>query len=225
MKSVKQLIDLEYSKVIEEGKDNIDEIFETLDKINTEILKHIYQLDPNLLEIKENLLIAVRLTECMKIFDWILVSLLLGSYRSVNKELRFILESMCQAFYIDYNHISTSLETKFEILKALGNYGNFIGGQLIDKIKLNKSLKKEIKEIYGILSNYVHPSSEESKLLLKRMEKAKISQSDKLSYILDVNKFDESSVEHCLSNCNSVKELILKINTRFEELYKNNEIP
>jgi len=225
MKSVKQLIDLEYSKVIEDGKNYIDEIFETLDKINTEILKHIYQLHPDLLAIKDNLLIAVRLTECMKIFDWILMSLLLGSYRSVNKELRFMLESMCQAFYIDYNHFSTPLETKFEILKALGNYGIFIGGQLIDKTKLNKSLKKELKEIYGILSNYVHPSSEESKLLLKILEKAKISQSDKLSYILGVNKFDESSVEQCLSNCNTVKDLILKINTRFEELYKNNEIP
>jgi len=225
MKSVKQLIDLEYSKVIEDGKNYIDEIFETLDKINTEILKHIYQLHPEMLAIKDNLLIAVRLTECMKIFDWILMSLLLGSYRSVNKELRFMLESMCQAFYIDYNHFSTPLETKFEILKALGNYGIFIGGQLIDKTKLNKSLKKELKEIYGILSNYVHPSSEESKLLLKILEKAKISQSDKLSYILGVNKFDESSVEQCLSNCNTVKDLILKINTRFEELYKNNEIP
>ena len=178
-----------------------------------------------MLAIKENLLIAVRLTECMKIFDWILVSLLLGSYRSVNKELRFMLESICQAFYIDYNHISTPLDTKFEILKALGNYGNFIGSKLINKTKINDSLKKELKEIYGVLSNYVHPSFEESKLLLKRMEEAKISKSDELSYILHVSKFDESSVKQCLSNCKSVKELILKINRRFEELYINSEIP
>ncbi|MHA1344261.1 MAG: hypothetical protein ACTSQG_09755, partial [Promethearchaeota archaeon] len=155
----------------------------------------------------------------------ILLSLLLGSYRSINKELRFMIESICQAFYIDYNHISSPLETKFEILKALGNYGNFIGGRLIDKTKLNGSLKEEIREVYGILSNYVHPSPEESILLLKRMENAKISQSDKLSYILDVNKFDESSVEQCLSNCNRVKELILKINTNFEKVFKNNKIP
>jgi len=225
MKSVKQLIDLGYSRVIEEGKDNFDEMFDTLDEINSEILKHIYQLDPDLIAIKDNLLIAVRLTECIKIFDWILICFLLGSYRSVYKELRFMVESMCQAFYIDYNHFSTPLETKFEILKALGNYGNFIGSQLIDKTKLNKSLKKEMKEIYGILSNYVHPSSEESKFLFKRIEKAMRSQNDKLSLILDVNKFERSIVEDCLSNCNSVKELILKINTRFEELFKNNEIP
>ena len=51
------------------------------------------------------------------------------------------------------------------------------------------------------------------------------SQNDKLSLVLDVNKFERSIVEDCLSNCNSVKELILKINTRFEELFKNNEIP
>ncbi len=225
MKSVKQLIDIEYSKVIEEGKDNIVEMFDNINEINSEILNHIYQLDPNLRALKDDLLIAVRLTECMKIFDWILMCLVLGSYRSVYKELRFMLEAMCQAFYIDYNHFSSPLETKFEVLKALGNYGNFMGSQLIDKTKLNKSLKKEIKEIYGILSNYVHPSSEESKLLLKRMEKAKMSQNDKLSIILDLNKFDESSVNQCLLNCKNVKELILKINTKFEEDYKNNEIP
>lgn len=216
MDYVLELIKKGYQKVIDEGSDYFDEIVDTLKEISKEILEHIAQTDPKLLANRYNLLIAIRITECVKIFDWILLGLLLGTYRSVNKELRFMIESMCQAYYIDYNHFSTPLGSKFEILKALGNYGNFIGGQLIDKTKLNKALKKEIKEIYGLLSNYIHPSSKESRFLLERMENAGTKNRDRLSPILDVNRFDEISLKNCLTYCNNVKEIIIQINHKFE---------
>ncbi|KKK57816.1 hypothetical protein LCGC14_3050690, partial [marine sediment metagenome] len=38
-----------------------------------------------------------------------------------------------------FNHFSSSLDTKFEVLKALGNYGSFVGSKLIDKTKLNNT--------------------------------------------------------------------------------------
>ncbi len=224
MEFVKQYID-GCSEVIEEGKYKIDEIYETIDEIISEILENMYHLDPDLRVLRDELLMTVRLTECLKIFDWILLYLVIGSYKSVHKELRFMLESICQAFYIDFNHFSSSLDTKFEVLKALGNYGSFVGSKLIDKTKLNKSLKREIKEIYGILSNYIHPSFEESKLLLKRIKKAKKDQKETLSSIIYSKKFDEFSVNKCLLNCKNVKDLILKINIKFNEVYKSNEIP
>jgi len=224
MDYVLELIKKGYQKVIDEGNDYFDEIVDTLKEISKEILNHIAQTDPNLLANRDNLLIAIRITECVKIFDWILLELLLGTYRSVNKELRFMIESMCQAYYIDYNHFSAPLISKFEILKALGNYGNFIGGKLIEKTKLNKPLKKKIKEIYGILSNFVHPSSEESRLLLERIKNSGTKNRDRLSPILDVNRFDEISLKNCLTYCNNVKEIIIQINQKFENDFIEKEL-
>jgi hypothetical protein len=222
---IKQLIKIEYSIIIEEGKECVGAIFKSRADINLDIARRMHNFDPALKLIKNNLLIAVRLSECIKIFDWITLSLLLGSYRSVNKELRFMLESMCQAFYIDYNHFSTPIETKIEILKALGNYGNFIGGQLIDKTKLNKSLKKEIKKIYGHLSDFIHPSFEESKILFKRIERIRQGKAIRIQDDLEVNKFDKSSVMQCLENCYTLSSLVIKISEKFEELFVKQEIP
>ncbi|MBD3212362.1 MAG: hypothetical protein GF311_07125 [Candidatus Lokiarchaeota archaeon] len=218
-----ELIKNNYQRVIDEGEEYFHEIVDTLDGIRNEVLDHIANTDPRLLKNRDNLLIAIRITECVKIFDWILLSLLFGAYRSVNKELRFMIESVSQAYYIDCNHFSASLSSKFEILYALGNYGKFVGRTLFNKANFQDPLKENIYKIYGQLSHYVHPSSEESRFLLERIEEAGNKKKDRFSPILDVNRFDEDSLKKCLYYCKQVKNIIIGINQKFEEEFKENK--
>jgi hypothetical protein len=44
-----------------------------------------------------------------------------GSYKAVFGELRFMLESVTQAYYVDLNHYNTSIMCKLEVYKALGD--------------------------------------------------------------------------------------------------------
>lgn len=214
MEIFNQIINIEYSKVIEDGVNKIEDIQKKIETINSKLLNHIYKLDPDLLAIKDNLLIALRLTECLKSFNWIQSCLILGSYRASYRELRFMIESVCQAFYIDYNHFKESLGIKFIILKALGDFGNFIGKNLFDKIKINKNLKEKIKQIYGTLSKYIHPSFEEAESLLK----IKISSVDNNKELYE-NTFNLERLEEILELCEEVSDLLIDLNRNFEEKF------
>lgn len=76
-------------------------------------------------------------------------------------ELRFMIDSMVQAYYIDLHHSTASLEMKLEVFKALSEYQGFIASKLINKSEFTEPEKNKLKALYNDLSNYAHPSHKE----------------------------------------------------------------
>lgn len=106
---------------------------------------------------KTNSMLILRWAELQNILLWIWINVLYGRYHPAIRELRYILESIIQAYYIDVRHPKADIYCKLEILKEI----SIFGGRLIQKTDLEH--KEEIKKIYSDLSQYVHGSYEELK--------------------------------------------------------------
>ena len=198
-----------YSGMVRETVTNNQNLLDQLETIPQKILGHIGQLDDKLYQRTPNLLLAMRLTECIRIFDWIKVCLLCGAYESIYRELRFMLESMIQAFHIDMNHFDSPLETKLEVFKALCTRRDFQGSRLINDTD-NLPNKKDLRTMFGDLSSYVHPSYKAWKPYLDL----------ELSELLE-NIYNEELAQDCVEKSLQVCELVIVINSEFQrELLK-----
>ncbi|MHA1195199.1 MAG: hypothetical protein ACTSRH_02300 [Promethearchaeota archaeon] len=202
----------DYKKIYDETiKDNLKDI-NKIDKILETFRDHIHSLDIRLYERKQELLMAIRFVESFKIFKWIKTCLLFGSYNSIFRDLRFLIESILQAYYIDLNHFNASLESKLEVFKALSEYDSFYGKRLIDKIKDLKN-KNKLKKIFNDLSKYVHASYEESKPFIKNNSKYEIV--DSLKY----NRYNKEILLKCIDKSICICHYILIIHKDFEKKY------
>lgn len=114
---------------------------------------------------KYNSLLFFRFVELTKQLFWLHFSVLSGNYHQSIRELRYILESALQAYYIDREHPGTTMGCKLEIIKEIDK---LIGGRLIDRTNLEH--KKEFKVLYSDLSKYVHSSYEELRPTIEKGE-------------------------------------------------------
>jgi len=108
-------------------------------------------------------LLLFRATEVYKSLLWIGNGMWSGAYYSAIRELRHILESAIQAYYVDWRHNGASIECKLEIIKEIEN---LTGGRLIDKTDLE--CKDKLKTLYRDLCKYVHPSYEELEPVIRQ---------------------------------------------------------
>lgn len=84
-----------------------------------------------------------------------------GLYRNAFDNVRYILESIVQAFYIDTRHRETDLKTKVEILKEVEDKREYHASRLIDELEIDPKLaryKNTLKRQYKELSKIIHPS-------------------------------------------------------------------
>lgn len=81
-----------------------------------------------------------------------------GLYRNAFYNIRYALESIVQAVYIDYGHPGTPLETKMEILKEIEDKAEYRAYRLISKLPVSDKKKKPLREEYSKLSQIVHPT-------------------------------------------------------------------
>jgi hypothetical protein len=81
-----------------------------------------------------------------------------GLYRNAFYNIRYALESIVQALYIDYGHPRTSLGTKTEILKEIEDKEEYRANRLIGKLRMSKKNRKLLGEQYSELSQIVHPT-------------------------------------------------------------------
>ena len=102
---------------------------------------------------------------------WSLVAVLSGAYESSLRDLRFIIEDMVQAKYIDQVMDESKTIDKVKSIGFLED-GQFRGSTLVKKCNLPKNLSKRIIKLYRDLSGFVHPSRE-------------ISQERDMEHILD----------------------------------------
>jgi hypothetical protein len=210
MVNFNELITSFYQEIIEKTEDDASFVFKDIDNILDQIRDHVRGIDQRIFCRRNELLIAIRLVEAFRIFNWIKVCLTCGSYQSVFRELRFMLDGIAQACYIDLNHIEASLESKLEVYKALGEIGGFIGSSLFDRIKGFKE-KQEIKELYSELSKFVHPSIEESRRRIESPPPGGVVDS------LKFNKYDRELLGLAVEKCKQVGSLLVSIDNHFVE--------
>lgn len=210
MSNFNELISAFYKEIIEKTEDDALSVFKGIDDILDQIRTHIRGIDQRIFCRKNDLLIAIRLVEAFRMFNWIKVCLTCGSYQSIFRELRFMLDGIAQACYIDLNHMETSLECKLEVYKALGEIGGFIGSSLFDRIKGFKE-KQEIKDLYSELSRFVHPSIEESRRRIDSPPPGGVVDS------LKFNMYDRELLELAVEKCKQVGSLLVSIDNHFVE--------
>lgn len=79
-----------------------------------------------------------------------------GLYRNAFGNIRYALESIVQALYIDHRHPETPLGAKIEILKEVEDKREYHSARLIDELEIGH--KDKLKKEYKKLSKIIHPS-------------------------------------------------------------------
>lgn len=98
----------------------------------------------------------LRFTQFSNIMFWIQTCVFYGQYYSALRELRFMLEFMIKAYYLDIKYADLSMEDKLEKDNKKLN-----GTTLIKATNLSSEKKGELCNIYTELCGYTHPSKDE----------------------------------------------------------------
>lgn len=92
-----------------------------------------------------------------------------GLYRNAFDNIRYVLESIVQAVYIDSRHPKATIKTKIEILKEIEDKIEYHAIRLIDELQI--SHKDTLKKEYKVLSQIIHPSYKQIVSELEDMRK------------------------------------------------------
>lgn len=90
-----------------------------------------------------------------------------GLYRNAFDDIRYALESIVQATYIDHEHPETPFSTKMEILKEIEGQRDYRAKPLIEKKLKLGTHKQRLNKEYEELSRKIHPSHRHIEALLK----------------------------------------------------------
>ena len=202
-----------YCAIVEQTKKQVPDTLDQIEAIITDIRGHIRGIPEDVYSRRNELLIAIRMVESFRIFNWIKLCLACASYQSIFRELRFMLDGVAQACYIDLNHIEASLVCKLEVYKALGDMGGFIGSSLFDRLH-SFGEKQALKVIYAELSRFVHPSIEESRRWIQSSVPGAPVDS------LKSNRFDKELLDQAIEKCKRVGGLIVSLDSHFVKEYR-----
>lgn len=162
----------------------------------------------------ENSMVTLRFIQLNKAIPWLLQNTVDGNYHQVIRELRFILDSMLQASYIDNEHQESDIQCKLEIVKEIER--DAFGGRLIDKLSITH--KEKIKELYYVLSKYTHSTYKELEPILRR---------GKVDLMISPS-FDEELFNQCEMLTHNVMDVVyVLLLNRFSQLkntIKENEL-
>lgn len=159
-------------------------------------------------------LLLWRATELNKHLLWLSFSAWVGSYHCVIRELRHVFESVLQAYYIDKNYSSLSMQKKLEKLEELERKRKLKVKDLTETLPYGQELYK----IYQDLCKYVHPSSAELEPLIKTGKvEPKI-----------IFTFDEELFDKCVEFTSEVMDIFVLVLLNFhpfiEKQIKNDEL-
>ena len=147
-----------------------------------------------------------RFVELQNNIMWILVCILFGRYHPAMRELRYVLESIAQAYYLDSEHPLADMNCKLEITKEIDRK-RFT--RLLDRLDVVE--KQKIKLLYSDLSKYVHSTYEE---LRPAIEEGKIW--ERMAFGFELEMFRK-----CAEMTNRVLDAVYLLTlTRFPILIK-----
>lgn len=126
-------------------------------KVFTQFLMAFYDLYAKKRSAVRNSLTFFRMVFFYREFRWIQYCISQNAYHQCIRELRFILDSIIQAYYVDERHHNSRMSCKLEIVKEVDRWG--FGGKLIEQTNLRH--KQDLKDLYGELSTYVHSTYRE----------------------------------------------------------------
>ena len=138
-------------------------------------------------------ILFIRLLElCNKQSYWLQFNILSGAYYSSIRELRFVLESAIQAYYIDKKY--PKIENKLGLKEIDGLYG--IG--LLERTDFDKKDKNILRGLYHELSEYVHSTKEEFKDVEEAMLRGEVDR----FWQRIINDFDKDLFYKCVEFTN-----------------------
>lgn len=103
-----------------------------------------------------NSLAEKRFLELVRVSGQILFLSCNGLYRSAFDNIRYVLESIVQALYIDHRHPGISIATKLDILKEVEDKREYHALHLIGDLEIDH--KDWLRSEYKKLSQIIHPS-------------------------------------------------------------------
>jgi len=151
-----------------------------------------------------NSCLGFRLFQLNKELIWLWLECTSGIYDSAIRNLRYILESFLQAYYVDKEHPNANMECKLEILKEIDK---LVGRRLIENLELDGKYKKQIRFLYDDLCKFAHPSFKEWQ---KIIEEGKIN--SKVTF-----RYDKDSFEECIKFTDRVMDIIVFLLMNFCE--------
>ena len=148
-----------FRQIAEQSKEECGSELEKIRQL-TFVMSHIHKTlkefyDVNLAKY-ENSLVFTCFLELHRISGHILFLSCSGLYRSAFDDIRYALESIVQALYIDLRHPKSDIETKIEILREVEDKREYHAVRLIDELDIDHKVK--LKTEYKKLSAIIHPS-------------------------------------------------------------------
>jgi len=148
-----------------------------------------------------------------------------GLYRNAYGNMRYILESIVQALYIDSRHPQTTIETKIHILSEVEHNQSYYFKSLIQKLDIGE--KEKIKAIHSSLSKKIHPTVKTVKSIFEDyLNKDKMPTIISCNAIKDISIFLRAVIDVFLFLCipyfSEHKEQLKSINqmTEYVKKYK-----
>jgi len=148
----------------EECGDKLEEICQlihVMDRIYKTIEEHRTADSPKYL----NSLVFTCFIELARVSGHILFLSCNGLYRSAFDDIRYALESIVQALYIDVRHPKTDIKIKIEILKEVEDKREYHAVRLVDELEIDHKDKLRIE--YKKLSRIIHPSHKQVVAILR----------------------------------------------------------
>lgn len=188
----------------------------TLVELERKLSDYIKQLPSSLIDNRRDLLLALRFNELFNIYYWIMTCVKFGFYETAIRELRYTIDIILQAVYIDKVHHSVDINSKLMIQEALEKWRGFMGPKLAQKIRLR--YQDEIQGVYSELSEYVHGSIHELRPKINQ-----VKQFDSLALGLRKPRFNHQMQDKALELSQKTQDLIFRIHDEFKEWYIENQ--
>jgi hypothetical protein len=167
-------------------------------------IEHYFEIPEELIEQRTNLLIAVSYTETFQSLLWIEHLVNRGGYKQAIRDLRTALESVIQAYYIDKHYRNLEFQGKLAVLNEMALHHTNHGRKLIKKA--NPPKQKQLKDLYGELSGFIHTSVEYFHKILSSHDSER-----SISELLHP-KYDAESFNQCCILSKKVIQHIININ-------------
>jgi hypothetical protein len=167
-----------YLDTIEQSKkkcpDEIEEIRKFIIEINWPFFQSYQELlkDATLSEKILNSLVDKCYMESFRISGHILFFSVAGLYRNAFDSIRYVLESVVQALYLDIRHPNAKIGTKVVILEEVEDKIEYHAIRLIGDLDID--FKDKLQQEYKKLSRIVHPSHKQITATMTDMKKAHV---------------------------------------------------
>lgn len=191
---------------------------ESWKKLREQWIEHYKtEIPHSLIQKRDQLLMAVRFTECFQVIcwnEWLAIS---GGYYIAIRELRSILEAVVQAYYIDLKYPHIDVKGKLAVLNEMMDIGRreTYGKSLIQRA--NPPNSDKIKSLYTELCGFVHPSIDQLDKILGAQDR------DFRIVELMSPQYDPCLFDKCLSLSKATVSHIIDINRSFVKIIQQKE--